>query len=31
MIGLVATMAPTLGPTLGGYLTAGCSPGTGCS
>ena len=30
MIGLVATMAPTLGPTLGGYLTES-PPGTGCS
>ena len=30
LIGLTATMAPTIGPTLGGWLTDR-SPGTGCS
>ena len=30
LIGLVATLAPTIGPTVGGYLTERCR-GTGCS
>jgi MFS transporter, DHA2 family, multidrug resistance protein len=30
VIGLVATLAPTIGPTVGGYLTD-LFPGTGCS
>ncbi|WP_236638300.1 MFS transporter [Mangrovicoccus ximenensis] len=30
LIGLIATLAPTVGPTAGGYLSDGF-PGTGCS